>query len=159
MSVTHVAPWKVTRRPRLWDCRICSSTRFGHEGLVQRAGRALRPFVVFETKLGVYNMQELGPPCSDLIGTRRCGAFITATPPSLRSDDTLRPLWQQSYLGKTFGDNLDNIVRPSQEIPGASPSCISRGNLGQPLRKSDQTCDLFTNLRPSLPLQVINSEI
>ena len=32
VSVTHVAPWKVTRRPRLWDCRICSSTRFGHEG-------------------------------------------------------------------------------------------------------------------------------
>ena len=26
-------------------------------------------------------------------------------------DDTLRPLWQQSYLGKTFGDNLDNIVK------------------------------------------------
>ena len=144
MSVTHVAPWKVTRRPRLWDCRICSSTRFGHEGLVQRAGRALRPFVVFETKLGLYNMQELGPPCSDLIGTRRCGAFITATPPSLRSDDTLRPLWQQSYLGKTFGDNLDNIVKAfTRNSWRLSLVHLKRQLSREPSENSQTTFDFF----------------
>ena len=113
-------------------------------GLVQKAGRVLGPFVVFETELGVYNMQELGPPCSDLIGTRRRGAFITVTPPSLRSDDTLRPLWQQSYLGKTFGDNLDNIVKAfTRNSWRLSLVHLKRQLWREPSENSQTTFDFF----------------
>ena len=34
---------------------------------------------------------------------------------AISDTQTRRVLWQQSYLRKTFRDNLDNIVRSSEE--------------------------------------------
>ena len=89
-----------------------------------------------------------GRRLSDLIGTRRCGAFIMVTPPRL--------LWTTRcghFGNKAIWEKRLEIIQIilyglHKKFLAPLPRASQEATQGSPREKSHQNCDLFTTSRP-----------